>query len=420
MIQLVKRYKAYIMNAGVYTLASVIPSVITVLINPLMALNMSPEDYAIVSYYTSFNALFTPVVAFFFVDYFIRMYYQSNAEGLKTLKGTLIRLFLTFSFLVCLLCLVGLFVFVKLTDVSFSYFPYAPLAIIPLVTALPLSLICAEYKIAGDSKGYFRVSVIWGVLGALLPLLFVAVFKMGAEGRLLGSVICSAMTFIFGLYYYRDYLRIGIDRSVAKKIFTFAWPLVLAAALNFFSNGYDKVILERQHDPVSMGYYAVGLQMASMIGVFSTAIRSTFQPDMYKAIAGKNIRRVCLVALGVIAAVSAIVVLFILFCPIIIKLLTAGRYMQAIPYARIISLYIVTSTIYYQISQFTYGVGLSKITLLNKIIGTVFTILTLIFLIDKYGAIGASWGMVLSYVYFAIGNVLMLYINRKKIFASGS
>ncbi|MBQ0088641.1 MAG: oligosaccharide flippase family protein [Prevotellaceae bacterium] len=415
-----ERYKAYIANAGVYTLATVIPSILTVLINPLMALNMSPEDYAIVSYYTSFNALFAPVVAFFFVDYFIRQYYRLDAASLRILKGSLIKLFLSFSFGVCFLCILGLLVFVRTSHVSFSFFPYAPLAIFPLATALPLSLASAEYKIAGDSKGYFKVSVIWGILGALIPLLFVAFFKMGAEGRLLGSMICSAMSFIWGLYYFRDYLHIKFDYSIGREIFSFAWPLVLAAILNFFSNGYDKVILERQHDPVSMGYYAVGLQMASMIGVFSTAIKSTFQPDMYKAISAKNLKKVAVVALGVILMVSVIVFLFIIFCPIIIKLLTAGRYMQALPYARIMSLYIITSNIYYQISQFTYGIGLSKITLWNKIMGTILTIITLLFLIEHYGAIGASWGMVISYVYFAIGNTLLLYINRHKIFAGES
>ena len=53
------KYSAYIKNSSVYLLATIISSIIGVAINPLLALNLSPEDYAIVGYYTGYSTLFT-------------------------------------------------------------------------------------------------------------------------------------------------------------------------------------------------------------------------------------------------------------------------------------------------------------------------------------------------------------------------
>ena len=63
-----------------------------------------------------------------------------------------------------------------------------------------------------------------------------------------------------------------------------------------------------------------------------------------------------------------------------------------------------------------YGTGHSKITLINKIIGTVLNIALMTFMIKQYGAMGAAWSMVLGFLVFAFGNVTLLFIIRKKIF----
>ena len=86
------RIKLYVKNAGVYLLASLIPSVLAVLINPLMAMNLSPEDYAVSTYYASFGLLYTPVLGFFITDYYLRKYYILPKDALYQLKGNVIKI----------------------------------------------------------------------------------------------------------------------------------------------------------------------------------------------------------------------------------------------------------------------------------------------------------------------------------------
>ena len=410
------RIKSYLSNAGIYLTASLISSLLAVLVNPLMAMNLSPEDYAVSTYYASFGALYGPVLGFFVTDYYLRKYYIFSKEELFRLKGNVIKIFLGFSGLVSLFCLLALFIFVKGTHVSFDFMPYALLAVLQSYVALLFSFQLAEYKIARNAKAYFGASVFWGVLGVGISLLLVVVFKLGAVGKMTATFLGSFFPFLWCLNKNKEFLKVKFDKEIFKQVFLYGYPLVLAAMLSYFTHGYDKVLLERGGDIKTLGYYSVACSMATYINVFANAIKSTFQPDMYKAISQKSVKKVAGVASLVIVSVGAAVLLFIIFCPWLIKILTAGRYVQSTEMSRIVSLSVLTSTIYYQVSQFTYGTGHSKLTLINKIIGTAINIALITILIHKYGAIGAAWSTVLGFLVFAVGNIVLLFIIRKKLF----
>lgn len=412
--QMKERYSLYVKNAGTYLFATLINSALGIIINPLLAMNLSPEDYAAIGYYGGFSTLFTPLMAFFLIDYFLKNRFLLSGEELQRLKATIIKLFIFFSAGVMLLCLVGLFVYVKFTGVSIPFSPYAILTLLGIYFSLLFSFRTADLKIDRKANVFFRLSVTQGVLNAGLALLFVVVIKWGATGKMLATLLVGLLFFAYTLYAYRDKLHIPFDYSRIKPIIKYSVPLVLAGMLGFFTTGFDKVLLERQKDLYSLGIYSVAVQMSGFINVFSTAIKTTFQPDAYQAIADKNMRKLAKTIFLNVGLVSIIVLLFIIFCPILIHLLTAGRYDASTGLARILSLSVITSTIYYQISQATYGSGLSNLTLINKIIGSVLSALLFIVMIPRFGAVGAAWSMVLSFLIYAVGNVILLYINRNK------
>lgn len=413
-MNIITRYKIYLASTGKYLLASLIPLVFSVLINPLMAKNLSPEDYATIAYFTSFGSLFSPIIGFFIIDYYLRCYYQSTKEELIKLKGTALKLLLYMSSLIGALCLGGLYVYMTAARVSFNFSPYAVYSLAQVYLSLFYAFQLAEYKIAGKSSEYLKVSVLWGFVVVLLNFFLVIIIKGGASGKLLAALLGSLLPFVVYITNNRRFFKVKFDVKIVKSFLIFGAPLVLAGMLEFFSNGYDKVLLEKGGDTISLGYYAVACQMSGYLNIFSTALKSTFQPDMFKAIAEKNIRRCTLIILPIIGIIGSIVLVYIVLCPWVISLLTAGRYVAAIPLSRITALSVITFSFYSLISLFTYGVGLSKITLYNKIIGTALNIVLLTLLIRTYGVFGAAWGLVLVYVIYAIGNLCFLYYYRKR------
>lgn len=389
---------------------------ITLVINPLLAMNLSPGDYAIVGYYTSFNLLFTPIINFYLFNFYLKRYYELDEAGRRILKATIFKFLIFGSFVITCLCLGALYVYTRIfnQESALPFSPYAALALFSLMLTGVYTLQTSDYKIQGKSRAFFKISVSNGVINVLLSLLFVVIFRFGATGKLLAQFLAASVIFGWCLILNRRYFRYRFDWSILKNMLAFCWPLVIAAMLGFFSNGYDRVLLERSGDIRLLGIYVVAVQIAGCIQVFSNSINDTFQPDIFRSIVERDFRK-CLKIIGVkLLSVSGIVIVFILFTPLIIYILTAGRYLEATPFARIIALSAVTSSLYYSFSQVTTAIGLTQITMVNKIIGSILCFLVYSILIPRYAFLGAAWSMVVSYIIFFLGNIVLLFIYRKR------
>ena len=94
----------YIKMLTTYMGASLIPMLLNLLVNPLIALNMSPEDYAVTGYFTSFNALINPIITFYLLHYYVKSYFNLDEEGRLKLRATIFKALIFFSFGVAALC----------------------------------------------------------------------------------------------------------------------------------------------------------------------------------------------------------------------------------------------------------------------------------------------------------------------------
>lgn len=411
------KYKSYVANLGFYLSASLITMAIMMAINPWIALNMSPTDYAITGYYTSFNLLLTPLISFYLINFYTKRYYELAPDQREDLKATIFKFLIYFSFLITCLCTIALWGYVKCfnTNTQLPFSPYAFLALFQLAVTGIYSFQQAEYKIQGDSRSFFYLSVSNGVLTALLAILFVVLLKWGAFGKLLAPFAASSVLFVYCLVINRNLLRVRFNWSTCRKMIRFCMPLVFAAMLNYFSNGYDRTVLEQTEDMHTLGIYVVAFQIAGFIYVFQDSINSTFLPDIFKSIVTRRFRTFAKIVAIKVLIVSGIVAGFILFAPFIIRILTAGRYLEAVGYARILSISAVTSVLYYSVSQGTIALGLTKIPLYNKVIGSIVNIVMFYLLAKHYGAAGVAWGVVFSYLIFTTGNLVLLWGFRSRI-----
>ena len=416
MNKLFLKYKLQIKNVGIYLLASLIPMLLALVTNPLIALNLEPNDYAIVGYFTSFNTLLSPLIIFYLIHYYTKRYFELNDTERLHLKSTILQSLVYYSFLLALVSILAIYTYTKYFNTK-SLIPFVPYAFLS-VFSIPLtgiySLMLADYKMKKDSKSFFNLSVIKGIIGIGLALLLVVIFKFGALGRMVAAFSTSLLLFIWCIYSNYDLFKQKFDWTIFKKMIKFTWPLTIAAMLGFFSNGYDRVFLERLGNTNELGFYIVAVQMAGYITVFTTAISSTFQPDIYEGIIKRNWRKTITAQIIVIGSASLIVGIFIIFAPQIIDILTAGRYTYSAKYARILALAQITGVLYYSVSVITIALGLTKITLINKIIGSIASVFIFSFFITKWQFTGAAWGQVVSFIVFMLGNLLLVLLWRKK------
>ncbi len=403
---IIKRFEDHqksMKNMGYYLMASFIPMIINLFLSPLYSLNLSAEDFAIVGYFASFQALIGPFILFEMHQNYMREYFFRGEEERKTLRSTLFRTFLIFPFIIMFLSLVGLYIYLSLSRAGseMPFFPYALLTFLPWALAGIYRLELIDRKVQRKAKSYFGISITNSVILIVCSVLCVVVFKWGAIGKLIGSLIPALIMFLWSFSRHKDVFRDVFDWELLKSSLLFCLPLVFAATLDFFSGGFDKVYLQKYVTLDQLGLYTIGLSIANYLGVFSTAMGETFNPDIYESIANKNNRRAIKFIFAQIIMMSIIVIVFIVSAKYVIYILTAGRYVDSTPFAQIAALASISFLVRGIITPFIYAAKKTNVILVAKIFSSVVGVLTYSIFIRKYGMYGAAWGFVLCPLYFA-------------------
>ena len=406
----------YLKQLSHYFSASLIPMLLNLLINPLVALNMDPEDFAIIGYFTSFSTLITPIIAFYMIHYYNKRYFELNEDGREHLRALLYKSLIFFSFAVTLVCLLALILYVRVVaDTDFQTFPYLYMAVLAIPFTGIYNLELADYKMKRESRAYLNLSIIKGVVGVILILLLVVLFKWGATGKLLASFLLDVGVFVYLIFKHKEVWRIQTNLGELKQVLKFCWPLALGAALGYFSNGYDKTILETLGNVDEFGYYCVGISIAGYLGVFTSSISSTYQPDTYEAIIKDDKSRLLKVVLLRLFLTLIVVGFFVLLCPLVVRILTAGRYMAAVPYARISAFIAISSSLYYIINDYSIARGKPHLYLITTIIGSVAIVVLMPVFIKYLAYEGGAMMNVFSFIILFVINWILLLFSKKKV-----
>lgn len=403
-------YAKYAKNLVTYFGASIIPMVLSLVANPWIAKNMSPEDYAISGYYTSFSSLINPIIIFYMIHYYIKEYFRRDEKERQQLFALIAKATIWFSGLVSLVCFILLFVYQYFLnpELSFPIMPYLALMVFALPLTGLLNLKLAQYRMKKDASAYFRLATANGVLNVFLSVTFVVWLKWGAFGKLLGPLICNAAVFLLMLWQFRKVFRIHTTLREFKSVFIFCLPLALSAMLGYFTNGFSTTYLESINKTTEYGIYVVGASMAAYLSTFTLAVGNTFQPDLYETTINRQWRRYakfCALQIGAFALIAG---LFIVLAPFIISILTANRYTASAPFAQIIALSSVTSGIYYLINNFSIATNRPRLYLYTSILGSIFIVAAMPYFVDRWEFYGGAWMTVISYIAFSLINVVLL------------
>ena len=407
---------SYTKNIATYFGASLIPMALSLISNPWIAKNMSPEDYAISGYYTSFSTLLSPLIIFYLIHFYIKEYFKRDEEHRQKLYKLIANATIWFSGCVTLLCFGVMWSYMTFfTDLSFPVSPYLAMMVFALPLTGLLNLQLAQFRMEKKASAYFRLSVFNGILSVIISVLYVVWLKMGAYGKLLAPLTCNAIVFLIMAYKFRSYLTFRINLKEFKPVFWFCLPLALSAMLGYFTNGFSTSYLESIGDNNEYGIYVVGASIGAYLTVFATAISNTFQPDLYESTIKKQWRRFagfCFLQVGLVAVVAMV---FILCAPFIISVLTAGRYVASTPYAQIIAISTVTSSIYYLINNYTIATDHPKLYLYTSIFGSLLIVTLMPLAVYKWRYSGGAWMAVMSYIILASVNIMLLGLSRFKI-----
>lgn len=406
------KYKIHLTSGALYLFSAIFTAIITVVINPFLANNLSPNDYAVLGYFGSFSLLVLPLMNFSLITYYVRNYYRIPDDRKQIVSDTILIALLVYGFLALIVVCILFYLYCQWSRVSFDFYPYALLSFTPIYMNNFLTLFQVNCRLKYEAQKYSSVTITSAVLSTLMAVLFVVIYKYGATGRLLSTLLASAL---MAVYCFKQLFgKLQFDFAVIKEAFLFGWPLSLSAISWYFLSGIDRALLEKLNDSYTLGYYTVGMQIAGFFAVFYTAIAQTFEPDIYKAIA-ENKRRQWVTIIGGIVALNALPnLIFILFAPFIIAILTYNRYTDASGFAQILALKNITISFYYAAITIIVGYGFTKSFLVISLIGALWCIMTFKVLIANFSFYGAAWGQVISFMIMATISVCFLFYHFTK------
>jgi len=409
-----KKYQIYFKSGSLYLFSTLFTAVLNIAINPFLATNLSPNDYAILGYFGSFNLIVLPLLNFSLITYYLRNYYRIPDDRKQIVSDTILIALLVYGFVALIAVSFIFYLYVRIFNVSFPFYPYALLTFAPIYLNNVFILFQVQCRLKREAGRYSIVTVFNAIAIATVSILLVVIYKYGATGRLSAVLISSVLT---AAYCFKQVFgKLQLDFSVIKEAFLFGWPLSLSAILWYFLSGVDRAMLEKLNDSYTFGFYNVGIQIAGFFAMFYAAIAQTFEPDIYKAIAENKKRKLAKIIGGVVALNALLNILFIIFAPLIIGLLTHNRYTDASGFSQILALKNITTSFYYAVIAVIIGYGFTKSELLIRIIGAFMCALMFKLLIGQFGFYGAAWGQVLSFIIMtAISGCYLYYLYRRKL-----
>lgn len=406
------KYKMYIKNTSLYLLATATSSLLSLILSPFLALNMTPEDFAIVGYYTSFNSVFLVTLNLSLITYYVRNFMLFSEAKRKQVVDTLMIAFLLTGVIGSIFLYIVFSLYFYYAKVSIDISPYFYIMLISTIFNNYFLLLQADYKMRRNALAFFKLTLLSAIMLTIFSVLFVIVFKWGATGKLGAVAATSIVMAVVSIYKIKA--RLSFCFQIFKEALRFCWPLVLSAYLWYLFSSIDRPLLEPLHDMETLGYYSIGFSISVTFSMIYTAIYNTFEPDIYRYIAERN-RRKLYTTIGLVILLNAIpCLLFLPFGEFIVRLLTYGRYPEATDFAVILVLKNITMSFYYPIVAIIVGLGKSKADLVIRIVGVAICIPMYLVLIDKFRFYGAAWGQVLSFVILSILGAIYLLGYRKR------
>jgi len=277
----------FIKNTSIYTIGSLLPSLVTFLLLPVFSKYLTPEDYGIVS---AMETL-TYILAIFFTLTLERAAYRfffdyKDDIQRKELLGTL---FISTSIISAILLII-LFLSQHLVQKIFSTIPFTPYYVYAILSCFLTSftLIPSAYlQVMERAKTFIIFKLGNFFLNTILSLWFIVHWKEGAEGYLKAGFIAALLILPTYLLIIREF-KWKFHLQWAKDAIHFAWPFIPTLLMAWILNLSDRIFIERFLSLHEVGIYSMGYKISMIFFVFTSAYATAYHPTFYKLANSEN------------------------------------------------------------------------------------------------------------------------------------
>jgi len=260
--------------------------------------------------------------------------------------------------------------------------------------------------------GYIAISILEGVLSAILGIVLVISFHMGIAGYFIGLLLGSLITVGAGLWQTRKYLDFStLHVSWWPSLLRFGFPLLLSGFATYVLYNADRWLINYYLGGSALGVYAIGAKFGMIILVVINSFRQAVWPialDIMHTPEGPEFLRVT--AQGYMGCGAMLAVVVTTLSPFLVTLFAAAPFHNAYPLVGILCWCPILYGFIMISGSGIWKAERTKITPGIALCSAAANILMALLLVPTYGLNGAAIATVLSFV---VWNILTLYFSER-------
>jgi O-antigen/teichoic acid export membrane protein len=257
--------------------------------------------------------------------------------------------------------------------------------------------------------------------GFLLAVLFSEVFKPSAElwlaGLLAGQLLFAGLgaRVFYGKIQSKPVERSGLSRAHINMLFMFAWPVMLAAGLNWLQTQGYRFFMSQSLGLSALGLFVAGYGLsAGLISGVETILTTYFQPRFYRSVneekSGAHAIAWNVYANAIIPSVLLFVVFVAVVAPQITRLLLGPQYASSAQYVVWGALAEATRVVVSVYAMAAHAKMRTTWLLWPNVTGAILAVVLVACMVPGFGAVGA--GIALTATGLAL--IVMWHVKLRK------
>ena len=277
-----------------------------------------------------------------------------------------------------------------------------------IISLIPFRL----YRAKLQPLKYVTVSLIGLLIQVAFNIYFIIVVKLGVKGVLIGNAISAISVGIINVIVNKDVLILKFSSSKLKDLLNFGFPLIFVSIFFWILQFSDRFLLQKLTSTSEVGLYSLGNRFATILHfLVITPFSIAWGGYCYKIANKENAREIFKqITTYLLFGLCSIGLGLVIFTPLVIKFMASELFLPA---NKVVLPLVCANITYGMFSIFDLGVNIAKKThyfVYIMCFGAILNIALNMFIIPKYGMMGASFVSLISYLVIMF---ITYYISQK-------
>ncbi|MFY8181302.1 MAG: oligosaccharide flippase family protein [Flavobacterium sp.] len=405
-------YKNLFKQTLIYGLATVLPRMISFLLNPLYVDRLPKQEFANVSIIFAWLVFFNVILSYGMETAFFRFYNKEENKKSVISTATVSIFWSSISFL--FLALIFRNTLSHLAEIKVEYITYTIwILVLDALVIIPFSRLRATKR----PMQYGIIKIANVSLMMLLNLFFLIFLPEIAESNpegffntiyfenfqvgyiFISNLIASLLTFIV---LSPDYFKINwkFDFNLWKQMMQYGYPILIAGLAFAINEHFDKILLDWMNVPkADIGAYSACYKIGMFMVLFRTAYTLGIEPFFFSHASNENAPQTYATITKYFVIFGSFITLFVIIFIDLLKLLLvpSEEYWDAIKVVPLIVLANFFLGIYTNLSVWYKLIDKTKIGAYISIIGAIVTLSLNYLLIKEFSYYGSAIATLAAY-----------------------